>query len=33
VQWHPEWKPLENAFSSALFQAFGEAARDRAAAR
>ena len=33
VQWHPEWKPLENAFSRALFQAFGEAARDRAAAR
>jgi putative glutamine amidotransferase len=33
VQWHPEWKPLDNAFSSALFQAFGEAARDRAAAR
>ena len=33
VQWHPEWKPLENPFSRALFQAFGEAARDRAAAR
>jgi len=33
VQWHPEWKPMSNAFSHALFQAFGEAARDRAAAR
>jgi len=33
VQWHPEWKAMENAFSRALFQAFGEAARNRAAAR
>ncbi|HYP79147.1 MAG TPA: gamma-glutamyl-gamma-aminobutyrate hydrolase family protein [Steroidobacteraceae bacterium] len=31
VQWHPEWKPQENAFSTALFQAFGAAARERAA--
>jgi putative glutamine amidotransferase len=31
VQWHPEWKPRENAFSTALFQAFGAAARERAA--
>jgi putative glutamine amidotransferase len=33
VQWHPEWKPMDNAFSRGLFQAFGEAARDRDAAR
>jgi putative glutamine amidotransferase len=31
VQWHPEWKPLENPFSTALFRAFGDAARERAA--
>jgi putative glutamine amidotransferase len=31
VQWHPEWKPEQNAFSTALFQAFGDAARARAA--
>jgi putative glutamine amidotransferase len=31
VQWHPEWKPQENAFSTALFKAFGDAARERAA--
>jgi putative glutamine amidotransferase len=31
VQWHPEWKPRENPFSIALFQAFGAAARERAA--
>jgi len=31
VQWHPEWKPRENAFSTALFKAFGAAARERAA--
>jgi putative glutamine amidotransferase len=30
VQWHPEWKPQENAFSTALFKAFGDAARERA---
>jgi putative glutamine amidotransferase len=33
VQWHPEWKPETNPFSTALFQAFGEAAREHAAAR
>lgn len=31
VQWHPEWKPQDNAFSTALFRAFGAAARERAA--
>jgi putative glutamine amidotransferase len=31
VQWHPEWKPQENPFSTALFKAFGDAARERAA--
>jgi putative glutamine amidotransferase len=33
VQWHPEWKPAHNPFSLALFAAFGEAARERGAAR
>ena len=33
VQWHPEWKALENPFSTALFRAFGAAARERAADR
>ena len=28
VQWHPEWMFRENPVSSALFRAFGEAARD-----
>ena len=27
VQWHPEWKSTQNEFSTALFQAFGDAAR------
>lgn len=31
VQWHPEWKARENAFSTALFKAFGAAAHERAA--
>jgi putative glutamine amidotransferase len=31
VQWHPEWKVMSNAFSRALFAAFGAAARERAA--
>jgi putative glutamine amidotransferase len=31
VQWHPEWKPRDNAFSTALFKAFGVAAHERAA--
>ncbi|TCS63417.1 gamma-glutamyl-gamma-aminobutyrate hydrolase family protein [Varunaivibrio sulfuroxidans] len=36
VQWHPEWKVMENAISRALFAAFGDACRarlDSAAAR
>jgi putative glutamine amidotransferase len=31
VQWHPEWKMQANDFSRALFGAFGDAARARAA--
>jgi len=30
VQWHPEWQAETNAFSVALFKAFGAAARERA---
>lgn len=33
VQWHPEWKVMENPFSLAIFQAFGEACRQRASQR
>lgn len=33
VQWHPEWKVLEYPPYQALFAAFGEACRRRAAAR
>ena len=33
VQWHPEWKPEGNAFSRALFDEFGRAARARVLAR
>ena len=33
VQWHPEYKALENDFSTKLFRAFGAAARLRAGAR
>lgn len=33
VQWHPEWRVTENAFSMAIFQAFGDACRLRAAER
>jgi putative glutamine amidotransferase len=33
LQWHPEWQFEKNPFSSALFAAFGEAARRRAAGR
>lgn len=29
VQWHPEWKPMENGFYTALWQAFGAACRER----
>ncbi len=31
VQWHPEWRVMSNSFSTALFAAFGQAARMRAA--
>jgi len=30
IQWHPEYRAMENPFSRALFEAFGDAARDRA---
>jgi len=33
VQWHPEWKVMENPFSRALFAAFGQAGRERASRR
>lgn len=33
VQWHPEWKVMENEFSRAIFAAFGEACRERASKR
>lgn len=33
VQWHPEYRALENPFSTRLFAAFGEAARARIQAR
>ncbi len=33
VQWHPEYRPLDNPYSSALFRAFGDACRARAGAR
>jgi putative glutamine amidotransferase len=33
VQWHPEWKVMENPFSRALFAAFGQAGRDHASRR
>jgi putative glutamine amidotransferase len=33
VQWHPEWQADENLFSRALFDAFGDACRARAARR
>jgi putative glutamine amidotransferase len=29
VQWHPEWRVTENAFSLAIFRAFGAACRRR----
>ncbi len=29
VQWHPEWHCLDNGFSLAMFQAFGDACRAR----
>jgi putative glutamine amidotransferase len=33
VQWHPEWKLMENKFSTAIFEAFGDACRDYAKKR
>jgi putative glutamine amidotransferase len=33
VQWHPEWKVMSNAFSRALFAAFGAASLERAQVR
>lgn len=33
VQWHPEWRSTENAFSAAIFKAFGDACRARHARR
>jgi putative glutamine amidotransferase len=33
VQWHPEWKVMQNPFSRALFSAFGAACRDRSESR
>ena len=33
VQWHPEWRTSENAFYTAIFEAFGHACRQRNAAR
>jgi putative glutamine amidotransferase len=33
VQWHPEWRFRDDALSTALLEAFGEAVRARAAAR
>lgn len=33
VQWHPEWRTLENPLSKALFSAFGEACRHYATAK
>ncbi len=33
VQWHPEYRPLENRVSTRLFRAFGDACRARARRR
>lgn len=33
VQWHPEWRVLQNDFSTAIFKAFGDACRERASRR
>ena len=33
VQWHPEWKAMENELSMKIFKAFGDACRQRAAER
>lgn len=33
VQWHPEWKHADDALSTAIFQAFGAACRERMRSR
>ena len=33
VQWHPEWRAMDNDFSKAIFKAFGDACRARASRR
>lgn len=33
VQWHPEWRVMENETSKAIFKAFGDACRSRASQR
>lgn len=33
VQWHPEWRVMQNEFSKAIFKAFGDACRQRARQR
>jgi len=33
VQWHPEWQAAQNPFSVRMFQAFGQACRERQGAR
>jgi putative glutamine amidotransferase len=33
VQWHPEWRVMQNQFSTAIFKAFGDACRVRASQR
>jgi putative glutamine amidotransferase len=33
VQWHPEWKAMDNELSRAIFKAFGDACRERAKQR
>ena len=33
VQWHPEWRVMENKLSTAIFKAFGDACRVRASQR
>ncbi len=33
VQWHPEWRVVENAFYHGIFRAFGNACRQRASQR
>ncbi len=33
VQWHPEWRAMQNDLSKAIFKAFGDACRARASRR